>query len=105
MAKRLMLALVMTILLGVAAVCSAYGGAIAYLNDELIVIETGYDDYTCGELYSYAGFLEEGDAVYGSLKSFGFQDIYNDTRDESFRMYVDEYGLSEREVFRWLKEQ
>lgn len=105
MAKKLCITIFMTVLLSVAAVCSAYGGVIAYLNDEVVVIEAGYDDYSCGELYSYACFLEEGDAVYGSLKTYGLQELYNDTRDESFTVYIEEYGLSEGEVFRWLKER
>jgi hypothetical protein len=58
------------------------------------LIEDSSGDYTLAEWYG--GITPyEGDVLYGELHSYGFKDLYNITRDNSTRVWIDDYLLSE----------
>lgn len=58
-------------------------------DSDNIIIETSDGWYVALELYSYA-YLDEGDAVYGTLKSYGFTDIVTNNGDE-IQVYIEDW--------------
>ncbi|MGH7744749.1 MAG: hypothetical protein ACREQ5_08040 [Candidatus Dormibacteria bacterium] len=37
---------------------------------------------------------DKGDTIIGNYETFGFHDVYNETADESMRIYTEDYDLS-----------
>jgi hypothetical protein len=48
--------------------------------------------YTIAEWYG--GLAYQGDMVVGELNSYGFQTLYNTTRDGKLRVWIDDFWLS-----------
>ena len=71
-------------------------GVIAFEDNKCVIIYTTMG-YTLGEKYSYQYMYEE-DQVVGDLHSYGFKDIYNMTRDNTFRIWIVNYFMSENRV-------
>lgn len=72
-----------------------------YLSDKIIVETTL--GYTCAEIYGYSGLLDTGDTIAGDLESYGFHEVYNLTKDDSFRIYIDDYWLDRDRALDWLR--
>lgn len=80
-------------------------GAIAYIDNNIIVIQTSkWEEYSCGELYSVT-FADVGDIVVGELKRYGMYDIYDFARDCTLTVYFDEIMCSRAEANRWIRER
>ena len=82
---------------------AANAGYIAYINDraDIVVIETNYNTYTCAGIYNGGFLLQEGDRVIGQMDMFGMQKW--NSRNGEMSVWVDEYMLSQDEVFEWLR--
>ncbi|HAT68390.1 MAG: hypothetical protein A2481_03255 [Candidatus Yonathbacteria bacterium RIFOXYC2_FULL_47_9] len=59
------------------------------------LIEDISGDYSLVEWYGGGLTPDSGDIVVGELHSYGFKDLYNITRDNSTRVWIDDYMLSE----------
>ncbi|HBJ76733.1 MAG TPA: hypothetical protein DDY68_02580 [Porphyromonadaceae bacterium] len=89
-----------------------FGGSSAYANEKTraIVVEEHDDDYCIVQVDSdyYIvrenwGDLDEGDVLVGNIKGTGNKELYNESRDEKVRVYVQGRYDSKRECIRWLK--
>lgn len=82
---------------------AANSGIVAYVNDssDLIVVQTNYDMYTCGEIYTGGYYLQKGDRIVGRMDMFGLQTWYS--KNGEVLVYVDEFWLNSDEVFEWLR--
>lgn len=63
----------------------------------------GYEDYgyVIFELYGYA-FMDKDDVICGNIRSYGFKDAYNATKEKNIRIYVEDYGLSKQSCIDWI---
>lgn len=53
---------------------------------------------------TYSGWLSEGDNVRGELNKYNFKYILNKNRDSEFKIYIEDYMLSEESALKWLGE-
>lgn len=65
-----------------------------FSNCDYYLIEVSYGDYTLAEWYG-GSTPYSGDTVVGELHSYGFKDLYNISRDNSTRVWIDDWLLSE----------
>lgn len=47
----------------------------------------------------------EDNVVAGNLEQFGFQNIYNLTMDNEFKVYIDDWGMSKQQAVEWLRKK
>jgi hypothetical protein len=85
-------------------VASVYAdkGEVVRVRDDYFIIEVGCS-YTVAECWSTLT-PSKGDKLVGDLKSFGFKDIYNKTRDSEIHIYIEDYLLDEDDALEKLYE-
>ena len=103
--RKLVITLCFVLTLCFASICSADSGVITYVDNDLIIVETEYGDYTCAELMTVTPYMYAGDVIYGTLNAYGIYDWYNREADAEFRVYINEYWLRGNEALRWLQEK
>lgn len=84
--------------------CFANTGVVAYTDDSIIVIADQYENYYCGEIYTYSS-TERGDIIGGDFDNIGMVDLYNISKDETFSVYIDDIWLSREQAADWLRAQ
>lgn len=79
---------------GIVAYEAKYSWFVIYTEryGHIIVQHYGYD-------------LDEGDMVYGRFSTYGYVDIYNETKDEIVSIYIDNWGLSRDRAVEWLSDR
>lgn len=74
----------------------AIKGEILLEKGDYYVVDTGIN---CSVVEWYGGsLLSEGDELVGDLESYGFKDIFNLTRKNESRVYIEDYLLDEDEA-------
>ena len=84
---------------------SAAKGVVVFYGErsKKIIIETGWQRYTCGEVMGITIHLHRGDEVAGELESSGSHELYNITEDETFSVWISDYWLSKERALEWLE--
>lgn len=93
------------ILLSIASTCFADAGVVVYAdcNKQLLIVQTdNYGNLTCAETYGALQFPEVGEVLYGTMKSYGMYDWYNQANDYYITTMIDEFMVDEQEAFRWI---
>ena len=81
---------------------SADKGEVVYEKNDYYIVDIGYS-YTLIEWYG--GCLpSEGDILVGNLKSYGFKDIYNVSKEREMRAYIEDYLLSKEDAIEMIYE-
>jgi hypothetical protein len=70
---------------------------------DYFIVETSMG-YSLVEWYGGA-IPDKGDILYGEFEQYGFQDVYNSTKDEEMRIWVEEYWLDLEDALEALLEE
>ena len=65
----------------------------------------GYIDnfgYVLFQQYDYSTFIDKGDIICGSVRSYGFQDAYDNTKNKNLRIYIEDYDMSKGRCQQWI---
>lgn len=103
--KKFFVLVVLLCAIMISSTASAARGKVAFYNERSgkIIIETGWQNYTCGKVMNITIYLNRGDEVEGDLEGFGSHEIYNVTDNETFSLWIDDYGLSRECALDWLE--
>ena len=103
--KKFIALIVVLCVVMITASASAAKGVVVFYGErsKKIVIETGWQRYTCGEVMGITIHLRRGNEVEGNLESTGLHELYNITEDESFSIWISDYWLSKERALAWLE--
>ena len=79
-------------------------GVVVWLNDDCdyFIVETR-TYFVLTENY-YSKDIRKGDKVIGNLHGYGFKELYNVRKDDTQKVYIENYWGSISRCFEWLKD-
>ena len=101
MRKNILSIVLFVILLVTPAVAFCKGGIIAFIDNDVIVVQTN-QGFTCAEIIGVT-IAQKGDRIYGIQDTYGSQSWSVPRYDSDFTVFVDDFWLSADDAIAWLR--